>query len=103
MLYVNRDSQRRVWPALQGADGRTLELGPGETVELDQEVVDPHLVPADGASFASTAPEDQPPAEEQAETVEEPAAQFDPLEVESHEPVATASNLEEDDNEEPQL
>jgi hypothetical protein len=33
--YVNTDVQDRVWPTIQRPDGRTLELGPSETVELE--------------------------------------------------------------------
>ena len=45
--YVNKDDQRRVWPALQDRDGRTLELGAGETVNLDlsSDFVDEYLKP----------------------------------------------------------
>ena len=43
MEYVNTNAQRRVWPALRGSDGSTLDLGPGETVELSSDPQDPYL------------------------------------------------------------
>jgi hypothetical protein len=47
MEYENVDYQTRVWPSIRTADGRTLELGPGETADLpdDIDVDDPFLRP----------------------------------------------------------
>jgi|HubBroStandDraft_6_1064221.scaffolds.fasta_scaffold209095_2 hypothetical protein len=44
-VYRNADYQTRVWPSLQRSDGRTLELGPDETAELDlpDDFADPFL------------------------------------------------------------
>lgn len=36
--YRNTDVHRRSWPTIQKPDGSTLELDPGETVELPIEV-----------------------------------------------------------------
>jgi hypothetical protein len=44
MKFVNASPYQRTWLFLS-KDGRTLVLNPGETVELDQEVDDPWLVP----------------------------------------------------------
>jgi hypothetical protein len=38
--FVNTDVHRRTWLNVQGPGGSTLELGPGETVELD--IADDH-------------------------------------------------------------
>ena len=45
-VYRNADYQTRVWPSLQRPDGRTLELEPGETVELElpEDFTDTHLL-----------------------------------------------------------
>ena len=45
--FVNNGSERRVWTGIQREDGRTLELDPGETVELDLSARfrDPYLQP----------------------------------------------------------
>lgn len=45
MKYVNTSSETRRWTGIQRPDGRGLELEPGETVDLDQEVSDPFLQP----------------------------------------------------------
>jgi hypothetical protein len=47
MEYTNTDGQERYWPTLQGADGTTVGLLPGETVELPDGVTveDPYLRP----------------------------------------------------------
>lgn len=47
MKYVNTSSETRRWTGIQRPDGRGLELGPGETVELDCEVSDPFLAPVE--------------------------------------------------------
>jgi hypothetical protein len=44
MKFVNSSAYTRTWTSLT-KDGRTLELQPGETVELDQDISDPWLVP----------------------------------------------------------
>ena len=38
--YRNTDVHVRTWPSLRRPDGRTLELGPGEKVDLDVDVTD---------------------------------------------------------------
>lgn len=45
-VYRNADYQTRVWPSIQRPNGRTLELEPGEEVELDlpDDFVDRHLL-----------------------------------------------------------
>jgi hypothetical protein len=45
--YENCDNQRRVWPALTAPNGKTLQLDPGESVDLDlaADFEDPYLVP----------------------------------------------------------
>lgn len=43
-VYVNKDHQRRIWPRVKDAMGRTLDLAPGQEVDLDVDVDDPHLV-----------------------------------------------------------
>jgi len=45
-VYRNADYLTRVWPHIQRPDGRTLELEPGEEVELDlpDDFVDRHLL-----------------------------------------------------------
>jgi hypothetical protein len=35
MLYKNTSDEQRTWPSLQRPDGATLELAPGEEVDLD--------------------------------------------------------------------
>ena len=45
MKYQNTSSETRRWTGVQRRDGRGLELGPGETVDLDCEVSDPWLQP----------------------------------------------------------
>jgi hypothetical protein len=35
MKYVNTDANRRVWSNIQLPDGTTLELGPGEAVDIE--------------------------------------------------------------------
>lgn len=47
MRFKNFDSNTRTWLNLQREDGRTLELEPGETVDLDlpKDFSDPHLRP----------------------------------------------------------
>ena len=39
----NTDTHRRVWPTLNRADGRVLELDPGEEAEVDEGVTGPFL------------------------------------------------------------
>ena len=48
--FVNKGSERRVWPGIQREDGRTLELDPGESAELDlpPRFKDPYLQPRAG-------------------------------------------------------
>ena len=60
--YVNTDYQTRVWPDLKGPDGRTLELGPGQSadVEVPDDFDDPYLKPH--ASKGSAKPPPSPPA-----------------------------------------
>ena len=48
MLYRNTSALRRVWTHITAPSG-TLELDPGETVDLDGPVSDPHLTPAEPA------------------------------------------------------
>lgn len=44
MRYVNSDIHARVWTHLTNPEtGATLELAPGESVDLDEEVADPYL------------------------------------------------------------
>lgn len=45
MKYANTDAETRRWLTLQHPDGHTLELAPGETVELKEEIDDPYLKP----------------------------------------------------------
>jgi hypothetical protein len=47
MRFKNHDSNTRMWLTLHREDGRTLELEPGETVDLDlpKDFSDPHLRP----------------------------------------------------------
>jgi len=43
-VYTNASSERRIWPTLTNpATGRTVELAPGQQVELDVPVNDPYL------------------------------------------------------------
>jgi len=67
--FVNSDVHHRVWPNLQDADGHTVGLAPGETVDLDvpDDFEDFHLKPEPLAN--------KPPRlrVEPAPTVEEPA------------------------------
>lgn len=55
MKYVNTDWQSRVWLHLQTPDGQTLELAPGETVELADRIEDPYLKPAKPAKTPAAA------------------------------------------------
>lgn len=41
--YRNTDDHRRVWGKLQRPDGRTLELDPGEVVDLNETTDAPYL------------------------------------------------------------
>lgn len=34
--YINDTDTRRYWPQVQNADGSTVELDPGESVELEE-------------------------------------------------------------------
>jgi len=45
VVFRNFDVHTRVWPGLQRADGRTLELEPGEECELQlpEDFADEHL------------------------------------------------------------
>ena len=43
--YQNTSEHRRVWPGIQTADGATLELDAGETVELEDTYDDVNLKP----------------------------------------------------------
>lgn len=48
MDYKNYSEEQRVWPGVQRPDGTTLELEPGEVVELDdlpEGFNDPYLKP----------------------------------------------------------
>lgn len=67
--FRNADYQTRVWPDLTDPDsGRTLELGPGDTVDLDlpEGFEDAHLVPVAPAKAAkAAAPSTPAPTEEQ--------------------------------------
>ena len=47
--YTNTSSDHRVWPGIRTPDGLTLELAPGESVDLDVEVTDPYLQPTKAA------------------------------------------------------
>lgn len=45
-VYRNTDAHRRTWWRLEDPrTGRSLTLGPGETVELDEDPHDPFLAP----------------------------------------------------------
>jgi len=58
--FKNHDDNRRVWTGIQLEDGSTLELGPGESIELDlpKSFRDPHLRPvAAKKSAAKNEPE----------------------------------------------
>lgn len=60
MLYQNTDIHTRRWDRIAGPDGRTLELEPGGTVELDlpEPLVDPFLKPVPKPA-AKSAPEEE--------------------------------------------
>lgn len=45
MKHKNFSAERRVWSGIQAPDGSTLELGPGEEVDLPRRVKDPVLRP----------------------------------------------------------
>lgn len=55
---TNTDSLTRVWPGLR-VDGHTLELGPGETADVDvpPDFADPYLRAARAAKPDTTKPE----------------------------------------------
>jgi hypothetical protein len=57
--FKNHDDNRRVWSGIQREDGRTLELGAGESVDLDlpKGFKDPHLRPVVVKRAAKDEPE----------------------------------------------
>lgn len=69
MKHVNTDVHRRRWITLQGPDGRTLELDPGQVVDLPEPIDDPYLKPVEstarrrGRTSADGEPADTTPSE----------------------------------------
>ena len=53
--FTNSDHETRVWPGIVDPEGHTVELAPGEEIELDlpDDFEDAHLVPVGGAAAAS--------------------------------------------------
>ena len=62
--YTNTSSSRRVWPRIQGPDGHTLELDPGESVDLDppEGFADPYLQPTVADTTIPSGDEKEPQA-----------------------------------------
>lgn len=78
MKYVNTSSEARRWLHVQRPDGRGLELEPGETVDLDQEVSDPFLQPVEpkrkrAKADPDPAPDDSPTLEAEQNPADQPA------------------------------
>ena len=75
MKYQNTSSETRRWTGVQRPDGRGLELGPGETVELDCEVSDPFLAPVDTRRKRGKADQGEQPDEQPDNTAPDEAPQ----------------------------
>lgn len=61
MRYQNISGERRIWPWLKNADtGRTLELDPGESAEIDGDIHSPYLAPVQAETPEASAPEPEP-------------------------------------------
>ncbi len=73
--YTNTDDQQRIWIGLQNADGTTVSLEPGGSVELDlpDDFDDPYLKPAQGnpASAKTGSPPAPPITDADASTPKE--------------------------------
>lgn len=60
--YKNISDVRCIWPAVQRPDGSTLELGPGETAELNEKVDAAYLELVAAPPAPTPAPAPAPPA-----------------------------------------
>ena len=61
--YFNASDSRLVFPDLQRQDGRTVELDPGEQIDLADNSGHPELVEIDPANVSTNAPTVEEPVE----------------------------------------